>query len=138
MRRDDKDSEQLSELRLAAILSWYYWCPEARAASEKTDAEQRERIRRFRAELINIFGSKCQIRISINGGCLEAQIEDLRLVAYEYISPLTKEPSTMVSLLGRCVSCGAEAMSEPFLDLSGLGKMLERFRPSERHLCAQS
>lgn len=137
MSRENTDSRQLSHLRLAAILSWYYRCPEARAAHEKTEADLSERISRFRAELVKIFGSKYHISISVNGGCLEAVVEDLRLLAYEYVSSPAKEPRSMVSLLGRCASCGVEAMSEPFCDLSGLGKMLERFEPSERHLCVQ-
>src|SRR5919107_3101929 len=137
MSREDTDSRQLSHLRLAAILSWYSRCPEARAAHEKHEAELRERFSRFRSHLVKMFGGKCHISISMNGGCLEAGIEDLRLVAYEYVSSQTKELCTMVSLVGRCASCGAEAMSEPFCDLPGLGKMLERFEPSERHLCVQ-
>jgi hypothetical protein len=127
--------EQLSDLRLAALLSWYYWCPEARVASEKTEAERRGRIERFRAELVKIFGAKCDIQISINGGCVEAVIEDLRLVAYEFTVPLTKEPRTMVSLLGRCPTCGAECMSEPIVNLAGLGKQLEKFEPIYEHYC---
>ena len=87
---------------------------------------------------MKVCDSKCENGVSLNGGCLEAQVADLRLGGYEYNSHLPQEPGTMVSLLGRCISCGAEAMSEPFHDLSGLGKMLERFRPSERHLCAQA
>jgi len=126
---------QLSHLRLAALLSWYYWCPEARAAREKTEAERRGRVERFRAELAKIFGNKCDVSISINGGCVEALIEDLRLAAYEFTDPRTKEPRTMVSLLGRCSSCGAETLSEPFADLAGLGKSLERFAPVSEHLC---
>jgi len=127
---------ELSHLRLAALLSWYYWCPEARAAREKTEAELRRRIDRFRAELLKIFGHKSDLSISINGGCIEAVIEDLRLVAYEFTAPLTKEARTMVSLLGRCSSCGAETLSEPFVDLAGLGKWLERFEPFSEHFCA--
>lgn len=127
--------EQLSDLRLAALLSWYYRCPEARAAHEKMKAERRGRIERFRAELVKIFGSKCEMQISINGGCLEAVIEDLRLAAYESIAPLTKEPRTMVSLLGRCASCGVETLSEPVSDLAGLGKILEKFEPIPEHFC---
>lgn len=131
------DDGQLSHLRLAALLSWYYWCPEARAESERTEAEREGRVNRFRVELAKVFGDKLHATITINGGCIEAVIEDLRLAAYEFTDSLTGEARAMVSLLGRCASCGAEAMSEPFCDLSGLGKMLERFEPSERHLCVQ-
>lgn len=127
--------EQLSHLRLAALLSWYYCCPEARAAHEKMKAERRERIERFRAELMKIFGTKCEMQISINGGCVEAVIEDLRLAAYEFTSPVTKEPRMMVSLLGRCSNCGAETFSEPFVNLAGLGERLEKFEPINEHYC---
>jgi len=127
--------QQLSDLRLAAILSWYYWCPEARAASEKTESALRGRIERFRAELVKIFGNKCDIDIQINGGCIEATIEDLRLIAFEFTASLTEEPRTMVSLLGRCPSCGVQTMSEPIVNLAGVGKQLEKFEPSSRHLC---
>jgi hypothetical protein len=131
----DMSDEQISDLRLAAILSWYYWCPEARAAHEKTKAERESRIERFRAELAKIFGSKCEMQISINGGCIEAVIEDLRLAAYEFTSPVTKEPRMMVSLLGRCSNCGAETLSEPVSDLAGLGERLEKFEPIYEHYC---
>jgi len=127
--------QQLSFLREAALLSWYYQCPEARAARETTEAERKGRMKRFRAELAKIFGDKCEINISINGGCIEAAIDDLRLVAYEFTVPLTKEPRTMVSLLGRCSSCGVETLSEPFVDLAGLGKSLEKFEPIREHFC---
>lgn len=127
--------EQLSNLRLAALLSWYYWCPEARAAHEKMEAERKSRIERFRVELVKIFGAKCEMQISINGGCVEAVIEDLRLVAYEFTSSLTKDARTMVSLLGRCSNCGAETASEPFINLAGLGERLENFKPVSEHFC---
>jgi hypothetical protein len=131
----DMSDEQLSDLRLAALLSWYYCCPEARAAHEKMKAECKSRIERFRAELMKIFGSKCEMQISINGGCLEARIEDLRLAAYEFTSPVTKEPRMMASLLGRCSNCGAETFSEPFVNLAGLGEQLEKFEPIYAHCC---
>lgn len=127
--------ERLSFLRSAALLSWYYKCPEARAASERAEAERGERVERFRSELIKIFGSKCAAVISFNGGCMEATVEDLRLIAYEYTAPPANEARTSVSLLGRCPSCGAEAMSEPFGDLAGLGRALEQFTPVSNHLC---
>lgn len=127
--------QQLSFLRAAALLSWYYQCPKARAEREKTEEERRGRIARFRDALTKIFGDKCEINISINGGCIEAAIEDLRLVAYEFTMPLTQEPRTMVSLLGRCASCGVETLSEPADDLAGLGKILEKFEPIREHGC---
>ncbi len=128
--------EQLPHLHLAAILSWYYWSPEARAASEKTEEERIGRVERFRSALVRIVGSKYDFRINSNGGCVETEVEGLRLVAYEFTSTLTKKPRTMVALLGRCPRCGVEAMSEPFVDLWGLGKMLEKFEPIYEHLCS--
>lgn len=127
--------ERLSFLRSAALLSWYYWCPEARAESERTEAERRVRVERFRAELTKVFGDKLLTTITVNGGCLEAVIEDLRLAAYEFTDPVTEEARAMVSLLGRCASCGAETLSQPFGDLVGLGKSLERFEPFDGHRC---
>lgn len=127
--------EQIPHLHLAAILSWYYRCPEARAAHEKTEAERRGRVERFRSALARAFGNY-DFRITANGGCVETEVEGLRLVAYEFTSTLTKKPRTMVALLGRCPRCGVEAMSEPFVDLWGLGKMLEKFEPIYEHLCS--
>jgi hypothetical protein len=127
--------EQLSHLRLAALLSWYYWCPEARAASERTETERRERVERFRSSLVRIFGGKYDFRITVNGGCIETEIEGLRLLAYEVTPSQKTETSTMVTLLGRCPSCGVETMSETFIDLGGLGKQLERFEPIYDHFC---
>jgi hypothetical protein len=127
--------EQLPDLHVAAILSWYYWCPEARADSERTEAERRERVERFRSALVCIFGGKYDFRITVNGGCIETEIEGLRLLAYEVTPSQKTETRTMVTLLGRCPSCGVEAMSETFIDLSGLGKQLERFEPIYDHFC---
>jgi hypothetical protein len=41
----------------------------------------------------------------------------------------------MITLLGRCPSCGVETMSRPFFDLAGLGKMLAEFEPIYGHYC---
>lgn len=128
-------SEPSSDLRLAAIISWHLWCPEARAARETTEAIQNQRIERFRAELVRIFGDSYDIDIKINGGCVEAVIDDLRFLAYEIIIPKTKEIYTAVSVLGRCPSCGVSTMSKPFSNLAGLGKMLEKFEPTHEHYC---
>lgn len=128
--------EQLPHLHLAAILSWYYWCPEARAASERTNAERMGRIERFRSALTHMFGEKYDFRIAVNGGCVETEVEGLRLLAYEFSSTMTKELYTMVALLGRCSQCGAETMSEPFVTLAGLGKMLDKFETISEHLCS--
>lgn len=132
----DMNDEQLPHLHLAAILSWYYWCPEARAACERTDAERRERVERFRSTLISIFGDKYDFRITANGGCVEAEVEGLRLLAYEFTSAVTKESYTMAALLGRCPRCGVETMSEPFINLAGLGKMLNKFETTHEHACS--
>jgi hypothetical protein len=126
--------EQLPHLHLAAILSWYYQCPEARAAHEKTEAERRGRVERFRSALARAFGNY-DFRITANGGCVETEVEGLRLLAYEFTHTATKELCTMIALLGRCPRCGAECMSEPFLDLGGLGKCLEKFEPISEHFC---
>ena len=127
--------EGIPHLHLAALLSWYYWCPEARAASEKTEVEREERIKNFRSTLARVFGNKYDFRITINGGCLETEIEGLRLTAYEFAPTLKTENTMMVALLGRCPSCGVETMSSPFITLAGLGRILENFEPISRHTC---
>lgn len=127
--------ERIPGLHVAAILSWYYWCPEARAAHEKTDMEWKSRVERFRSALAQIFGGKCDFQITHNGGCIETEIEGLRLIGYEFTTKLTTEICTMVTLLGRCPSCGVETMSEPFENLAGLGRMLEKFEPICKHSC---
>jgi hypothetical protein len=132
------DSGKTSELRRAAILVWHYQftgAKEASSAAEITEAEQIQRIERFRLELQKIVGETDEIKFMINGGCIEAEIEDLRFVALE-CPPLGKqEPLTLITLLGRCASCGAEALSRPFYNFAGLGKVLERFEPGRWHLC---
>lgn len=127
--------EGLPHLHLAALLSWYYWCPEAKAASERTEAKREERVERFRSTLIRVFGNKYDFRITANGGCLETEIEGLRLLAYEFVSSPKKENMMMLALLGRCPACGVETMSSPFITLAGLGKILENFEPVSRHTC---
>jgi hypothetical protein len=132
------NGESISELCLMAITLWHYQsmgANEARLATEVTVAEQAQRMERFRAELIRIFGDRDDIRLNINGGCVEAAIDDLRFLAYEITVPKTKEIHTMVSLLGRCPSCGVQTMSSPFADLPGFGRALEKFEPTYEHFC---
>jgi hypothetical protein len=133
-------NEGSSELRLAAMTVWRYWCSDGRAgaareAMEAVEAEQRRRIESFRTELQKIIGEGLNIKIKINGGCVEAEIEDLCFVAVELPPSYKQEHLTLVALLGRCSSCGVETMSEPFYNFAGLGKMLERFEPGHQHLC---
>ena len=125
-------SSERSPLRQIAIMVRSVLSPEAR---NDTEAEQNRRMERFRAELQRIVGDGFDIRITVNGGCLEAVIEDLRFVAYEFVIPKTQEPITAVTLLGRCPTCGAETMSKPFHSLEGLGKTLEMFEPTLEHYC---
>ena len=128
-------SSEEPTLRQMATVIWQVWSLEARAAREAIEAEQRRRLESFRAELRKIIGDRDDINIRINGGCVEAEVEDICFVAFEFSAPGTQEQLTLVTLLGRCPSCGAEAMSEPFYNLAGLGKMLERFAPISNHLC---
>lgn len=125
-------------MRLAAILVWRHDHLGERgttSAVEAIKAREEQRIDRFRDALQMIFRETSEISFRINGGCVEAEIEDLRFLAYEFTTPGSSEPCTMVSLLGRCPSCGVETMSRPFVDLSGLGRMLEEFEPTYEHFC---
>jgi hypothetical protein len=124
-----------SFMRLVAISTLHLLCPEAKVASEAREVEEARRIERFRQALKKIAGYNVDFNITVNGGCLEVMVDDLRFVAYEMTSPQTKEQWTMVTLLGRCSACGVETMSEPFCDLVGLGKMLEEFVPIFHHCC---
>lgn len=127
--------KELSFIRLAAIGTWHCFNQDTRSVWETMDAEEARRVESFRQELRKIVGSKADVDITINGGCLETMIDDLRFVAYEMISAETGEHWTLVTLLGRCPSCGVETMSEPVADLTMLGKMLERFVPIYTHYC---
>lgn len=138
MNGENIDSSKGQELRTAAILVWHYQQMgggEAWAATENTKAEQTRRVERFRAELHRIIGQRDDISFTANGGCIEAEVEDLRFVAFEIPSHHKQEQLILVTLLGRCPSCGVETMSEPFHSFAGLGKMLERFEPIQAHLC---
>ena len=127
--------KELSFMRQAAIGTWRRFCPIATASGEAKDAEERRRIESFRREMKKIAGYNLDFNITINGGCLETVIDDLRFVAYEMTSPKTGEHWTLATLLGRCPSCGTETISEPVQDLAQLGKILEEFVPIARHFC---
>jgi hypothetical protein len=130
--------KEQSFMRQVAIGTWHCFCPEARTASEAREAEAKRRIESFRRELQKIAGYNVDFDITVNGGCLEAVIDDLRFVAYEITSRETQERWTLVTLLGRCPSCGIETISEPIQDLTQLGKMLEKFEPFHQHPCNQT
>lgn len=127
--------KESSFIRQVAIGTWHCFCPEARSASEAREAEEKRRIEGFRRELQKITGYNVDFNITVNGGCLEAIVDDLRFVAYETTSPKTEERCTLVTLLGRCPSCGVETVSEPVPDLARLGKILEEFVPIAYHFC---
>lgn len=141
MKSADADRGEIPELRTAAILVWHYQQVEgggeAWAAMLKTKEEQSQRVETFRAELYRIVGTRDDIRLRINGGCVEAEIEDLRFVALESTTAKTQERMTLVTLLGRCPSCGVETMSEPLFNLANLGRMLEKFEPVYEHICSR-
>lgn len=131
-------SKEPSELRIAAILLWRNEHLGERGTSsavEAIKAREEQRIGRFRDALQMIFKEIGEVNLRVNGGCVEAEIDDLRLLSHEFTTPGSSEPSTTVSLLGRCPSCGVETRSRPFFDLSGLGRMLEDFEPAYEHFC---
>lgn len=78
--------EESSVLRMAAIGTWHYGQPEAKAEWKAADAELERRIQRFREEIERIVGKGFDFKITINGGCLEALIEDVRFIALEFTS----------------------------------------------------
>src|SRR5205085_3648402 len=121
--------EGLSELRLAAIIVYHHWHSEemsmtVREATEATAAEHRRRIEVFRIELKRIIRGRDDISFRINGGCVEAEVEDLRFASLELTPSEKQEPVSLVTLLGRCPHCGTETISEPIYNLAGLGEML--------------
>ena len=124
-----------SDLRQLAAIVWQIWSPGDKEQRERTVAEQERRIERFRTELQRIVGEGFEININVNGGCLEAVIDDLCFIAFEIVSSNSKTPLTLATLLGRCPSCGVETMSEPVYNLACLGKMLENFEPLFHHIC---
>lgn len=137
-------NEENTELSTAAIAIWHYWRMEEKSGKEAwtatlaTRAAQLQRIDMFRAELQRLFGERSDITLRLNGGCVEAEVEDLRFIAYEFPAPKGREHVMLVTLLGRCPCCGVETMSEPFYNLAGLGKMLENFKPIHQHSCFAS
>jgi hypothetical protein len=138
MNREGSDNNRMPELRMAAIAVWYYQrmgAKEAWAETLKMNAEQSHRVEQFRVELHRIIGERDDISFRVNGGCVEAEVEDLRFIAFEITPPHKQEILTLVTLLGRCPICGAEAMSEPIFNLAGLGERLETFKPIGHHPC---
>lgn len=129
------------ELRTAAIAVWHFWHMQGKSGGEawtamlETEAKQSRRLEQFRSELFKIVGEREDICFRLNGGCVEAVVEDLRFISYELTTPRMKEPYMMVSLLGRCACCGTETRSEPVVNLAGLGKLLESFEPAFEHFC---
>lgn len=139
MSSEDIDSREPSdELRTVAILVWHHQRMggrEAWAATLETTAKQQRRVERFCTELQRIVGERDDICPKVNGGCIEAEVEGLRFSALEIPPSRKQEHLTLVTLLGRCPTCGAETMSEPIHSLAGLGRMLEMFEPIQAHLC---
>jgi hypothetical protein len=139
MNPADADSGEMSELRTAAIVVWHHQRvggSEAWAAMVKARTEQLRRVEMFRTELHRIIGERDDISFRVNGGCVEAAVEDLRFVALECNAPHTQGHLMLVTLLGRCPRCGVETRSEPVVTLAGLGKILENFEPASEHFCA--
>jgi len=141
MSGEGAGSRETPELRTAAIAVWHYWHMDGKNGSEawaamlETKARQSRLVEQFRAELFKIVGEREGISFKLNGGCVEAVVEDLHFISYELTTPRMKEPCMMVSLLGRCPSCGTETRSEPVVNLAGLGKQLECFEPAYEHFC---
>jgi C4-dicarboxylate-specific signal transduction histidine kinase len=129
---------ETSELRMAAILVWHHRRMEGSEAWEamlETKAEQSRRVERFRAELHRVVGKRDDISFKVNGGCIEAEVEDLRFIGLEAIHSDKQKNVVLIALLGRCPSCGAETASKPVYSFARLGEMLERFEPYHRHIC---
>lgn len=132
------DNEKSSELRTAALFVWCYQHLEEHgtaSAIEAIESREKERIGRFQEALQVIVRGAGEISYRINGGCVEAEVDGLRFVALEIPSQDNQEELTLVTLLGRCHRCGMETVSEPFYNLAGLGKMLEKFEPIHWHYC---
>jgi hypothetical protein len=140
-RKCASSSCETEGLRMLAIILWRYQHIEGegkkkpQAVMLEVKAEEERRIERFRAELRRIVGERDDISFKVNGGCVEAEVEDLCFVALEYTVPKTRKRMALVTLLGRCPSCGVEAISEPIYNLAGLGERLERFEPIHEHCC---
>jgi hypothetical protein len=127
-----------SELRMAAIFVCHHRRMGGREAWEavlETEAEQTRCVERFREELHGLVGNREDISFKVNGGCIEAEVEDLRFIVLDIISSDKKKKAVRIALLGRCPSCGTETASEHVYSLARLGEMLERFEPCNRHIC---
>lgn len=138
MNSEGNDSGGIPDLRTAAIAIWHYQrmgAKEAWAATLKMNAEQSRRVEQFRVELHRIIGEREDINFRVNGGCVEAEVEDLRFVALGIPSTDKQGELMLVTLLGRCSSCGSETISSPIYSLAGLGEILERFEPINHHAC---
>jgi hypothetical protein len=126
---------------MLAIILWRYQHIEGEGKKKpqtvmlEVKAREARRIERFRAELRRVVGERNDISFRINGGCVEAEVEDLRFVALEYTVPKTQKRMALVTLLGRCPACGTETISEPIYNLAGLGERLDRFKPIYKHGC---
>jgi hypothetical protein len=132
------DSGGTPELRTVAIIVWlvqHVGGKQAWAEMLKSKEEQSRRVEVFRAELCRIVGQRDDISFKVNGGCVEAKVEDLRFVSLESPSHQANGSQTVVTLLGRCSSCGIETGSGPIYTMAGLGKMLEKFEPASSHAC---
>lgn len=139
MSRQGIDSGEKNELRTAAILVWHHQRigdgRKAWVAMLETNADQWRRVEQFRAELHRVVGAREDISFRINGGCVEAEVENLRFAALETTSPQTQQHQTLITLLGRCPSCGVETPSVPLHSFSMLGRLLDRFEPHHQHSC---
>jgi len=91
---------------------------------------------KFLRTLRHVLGYWDDVILRMNGGCVEAEIDGLRFAALEVPSELFGTVP-LVTLLGRCRSCGVETTSQPFTSLAGLGKMLEKFEPTKIHRCVR-
>jgi hypothetical protein len=135
---DESNRDNQPDLYTLAIAMWRFRRMELKdafQAAETTKVEQALRVEKFREELQKVVGKRDDIDFRINGGCVEAEIEDLRFASLEFPASGKEEPLTVVTLLGRCPSCGVEGMSEPIHGLSEVGKILEKFEPIRWHYC---
>src|ERR1044071_7497490 len=103
--------KEQSFIRTLAIATWRCLNPKPLDAAEARNAEESKRVERFCRELRKIAGENFDIDVTVNGGCLEAIIDDLRFVAYE-VTPTGEVHYTVLTVLGRCPSCGVEVISE--------------------------
>ncbi|HEY0375333.1 MAG TPA: hypothetical protein VGC87_00070 [Pyrinomonadaceae bacterium] len=129
--------ESPTEIYTVALIMWHFQRMELKEAVKAADAtkdKQRGRVERFRETLHQVVGKQEDIIFRLNGGCVEAEVDGLRFAALEIPSEEYGTVS-LATLLGRCPLCGVRTMSEPFYNLAGLGKMLEKFEPIGWHSC---